>query len=161
MLCDSALVYGFGYELKTIDPAVIEQVIKDKGGMGIIDEEKNMGSMPSSSFEPEVNRENGNRLQRLENAVESMQRKVDSLIEVIQKREEGLKGDLVVKLKNLLFQERKRSGEILENYSQLKVKYDNLMKNGKDDHSDQKWVEKLIKKELVKRIKETKQSSEN
>ena len=129
--------------------------------MGINDGEKNKGLTPSSSFEKEFNPADLDRFNKLENAVESMQRKVDSLIEVIQKREEGLKGDLVVKLKNLLFQERKRSGEILENYSQLKVKYDNLMKNGKDDHSDQKWVEKLIKKELVKRIKETKQSSEN
>jgi type II secretory pathway predicted ATPase ExeA len=155
MLCDSALVYGFGYEFETITPSVIEQVIKDKGGMGIIDGGKIKGSMPSSSFEREVNREDGNRLQGLENAVESMQRKVDSLIEVIQEREKGLKEDLIERLKNLLLQERKRSDEILVNYSQLKVKYDNLMKNEKGEHPDQKWIKRLIKKQLVKRLKNT------
>ena len=31
MLCDSALVYGFGYELETINTSVVKQVIKDKG----------------------------------------------------------------------------------------------------------------------------------
>ena len=87
-----------------------------------------------------------------------MQRKVDSLVELIQEREEGLKEDLIERLKNLLLQERKRSDEILVNYSKLKVKYDNLMKNGKDNHSDQKWIEKLIKKELVKRLKNTSQN---
>ncbi len=35
LLCDAALVYGFGYEFETIDAPVIEQVIKDKGGMGL------------------------------------------------------------------------------------------------------------------------------
>ena len=59
--------------------------------------------MPSNSFEQEFNREDGNRLQRLENAVESVQRKVDLLIEVNQEREEGLKEDLVGKLKNFSF----------------------------------------------------------
>jgi len=33
LLCDAALVYGFGYEFETIDAPVINQVIKDKGGM--------------------------------------------------------------------------------------------------------------------------------
>ena len=32
LLCDAALVYGFGYEFETINATVIEQVIKDKGG---------------------------------------------------------------------------------------------------------------------------------
>ena len=41
LICDTALVYGFGYELETIDAPVIEQVVKDKGGMGINAETEN------------------------------------------------------------------------------------------------------------------------
>jgi general secretion pathway protein A len=50
LLCDAALVYGFGYEFETIEVPVIEQVIKDKGGMGIATETDNkMGKkMPGS-----------------------------------------------------------------------------------------------------------------
>ena len=44
LLCDTALVYGFGYELETIDFPVIEQVIRDKGGMGIHAETDNKES---------------------------------------------------------------------------------------------------------------------
>ena len=35
LLCDAALAYGFGYELPTIGTDVIQQVIEDKGGMGL------------------------------------------------------------------------------------------------------------------------------
>lgn len=35
LLCDAALVYGFGYELEKIGTHVVEQVLADKGGMGL------------------------------------------------------------------------------------------------------------------------------
>lgn len=35
LLCDAALVYGFGYELERIGTHVVEQVLADKGGMGL------------------------------------------------------------------------------------------------------------------------------
>jgi general secretion pathway protein A len=153
ILCDSALVYGFGYELETIDPNVVKQVIKDKGGMGVNGEEQNKESTSPGSIKQESNPVDGDRLKRLEDGINLLQNRVESLVEAIQKREEDLKDDLIERLKNLLFQERKRSDEILVNYSQLKAKYDDLMKDGRDDYSDQKWIEKLIKKELVKRLK--------
>ena len=36
MLCDTALVYGFADELELIGPKIIEQVIKDRAGMGLL-----------------------------------------------------------------------------------------------------------------------------
>ncbi len=107
LLCDAALVYGFGYELETIEVPVIEQVIKDKGGMGIYDETEKI-------------EENGDKPKK----------RADWLVERVEDLEEKIKGlqeDLDVILKILLFEERKRNDHLLILYSELKAKYDNLL----------------------------------
>lgn len=54
LLCDAALVYGFGYELKTIEAPVIEQVIRDKGEIGINTETENKMGPFSFHDEPDT-----------------------------------------------------------------------------------------------------------
>lgn len=66
MLCDTALVYGFGHEFITIEPPVIEQVIKDKGGMGIHTENKNKAGSFSLCVPHETSRAYEDRLQKLD-----------------------------------------------------------------------------------------------
>ena len=153
LICDFALVYGFGHELETIDASVIEQVISDKGGMGIRTETENKESSSSSYVELEAGKADWARLQRLEDAVRLLQIQMDSQVKELEQRSEGFKDDLVRKLNNLLLQERKRNDKLLAEYSRLKARYDdNLLKAQEGDLSDQKWIESLIKNELEKRL---------
>jgi len=131
LLCDTALVYGFGYEFETIDAPVIQQVIKDKGGMGLITENENKKSPFSFYDEHGVAGVNGDRLERLEDAVVLMKRQVDYVAVQMTKLEEKVKGfqeNLDGTLKDLLVKERNRNNRLLVSYSKLKAKYDNLMK---------------------------------
>ncbi len=152
LLCDFALVYGFGHELQTIDAAVIKQVISDKGGIGITDETKKLEASLSNSSEQENSDAVGLRMQRLEDAVRLLQIQMDSQIKELEQRSEGFKDDLVRKLNNLLLQERKQNTQLLSEYSRLKAQYDeNQQKTQGGDLSDQKWIQSLVKKELEKR----------
>ena len=135
LLCDAALVYGFGYEFETIDAPVIEQVIKDKGGMGLHVEDENNNAAFSFCHE-----ESMARLQKLEDAVVLMKRKVDYVVAQmtnIEDKEKGFQENLDGTLKDLLVKERNRNNRLLMSYSKLKIKYDNLMKlwKGKKERS--------------------------
>jgi len=74
-------VSGFGYEFETIDAPVIEQVIKDKGDMGLNVETGNKKGAFSFCYE-KTHEENIDRLQRLEDAVVLMKRQVDYVAEI-------------------------------------------------------------------------------
>jgi len=153
LICDFALVYGFGHELETIDASVIEQVISDKGGVGITDENKKLEIPHSNSSGQESNEAVGLRLQRLEDAVRLLQIQMDSQVKELEQRSEGFKDDLVRKLNNLLQLERKRNDKLLNDYSRLKAQYDeNQKKTQGGDLSDQKWIQSLIKNELEKKL---------
>jgi general secretion pathway protein A len=124
LLCDTALVYGFGYELETIDVPVIEQVVRDKGGMGIYNENKKI-------------KDNRNKLKSQENNTVVLERREDWLVEKVEDLEEKIKRlreDLDVILKILLFEERKRNDHLLTLYKELKTKYDSLL--NKEDERD-------------------------
>jgi general secretion pathway protein A len=138
LLCDTALVYGFGYEFETIDAPVIDQVIKDKGGMGINIETENE-NVPDSFYSEPVDEGNKDRSQRLEDGFDLVKRQVDYLARGMTKLEEKMKAlqdNLDGTLKDLLVEERKRNDKLLITYSRLKVKYNNLVKE-----SEQKKTE--------------------
>jgi len=130
LLCDTALVYGFGYEFETIDATVIEQVIKDRGGMGLtVETETKKGAV--SSYDEQIHAENRDRLQRVEDGLDSMKRQVEYVTKETARFEKEIKGaheNLEHTLKDLLEKERNRNEQLLAAYSRLKVKYENLMK---------------------------------
>jgi general secretion pathway protein A len=131
LLCDAALVYGFGYEFETIDAPVIEQVIKDKGGMGLTNETDKNKTGAFSFYDEQIHEETADRLQRLEDAVVLMKRQVDYVAAQTERMEKNVKGfqeNLDHTLKDLLVEERKRNDQLLIAFSRLKVKYHNLMK---------------------------------
>jgi hypothetical protein len=135
LICDTALVYGFGYELETIDAPVIEQVVKDKGGMGINAGTENKAGASSGSIEQEIDKTAMVRLQKLEDTIQFMQRQVDSMMDIMEDLEvssKTFKKDTDRKLERLLLLERKRNDKLLVAYSQLKVKYHNLLKAWKN-----------------------------
>ncbi len=131
LLCDTALVYGFGYEFETIDAPVIEQVIRDKGGMGLNTGDEHKKDPFSFYDEHGVAGVNEDRLQKLEDAVVFMKHQLDYVAAQMITLEENIKGfqkNLNGTLKDLLVKERNRNNKSAAVYSKLKVKYDNLMK---------------------------------
>jgi general secretion pathway protein A len=137
LLCDTALVYGFGYEFETIDATVIQQVIKDKGGMGLTAETDNKKGPFPLCAEPEVEKGDGVRVQKLEDSVQLLKMQVDFLakeMEHLKEKTENFTKHMDRKLEKLLNFERKRSDKLMIAYTRLKVKYDALLKTrvGKD-----------------------------
>ena len=133
LLCDTALVYGFGYDLKSIDADVIKQVIKDKGGIGIKNEAfKSPEDALLSSSEEKEDESHADRTQFPDNAaVRSLQNQLDALagmISDLQERTGAIEENMESELRNLLIQERRRSDRLLSAYSRLKMKHDNLLK---------------------------------
>lgn len=150
LLCDAALVYGFGYELETIVAPVIEQVILDKGGMGINVETDNKKGPFSFYDEQELGKGDGERVQKLEDSVELLKMQVDFLakgMEDLKENTEGYTKHIDRKLDKLLVLERKRSDKLMFAYTQLKAKYDNLIKTRETNLSK---LEKMVKVKFVK-----------
>jgi general secretion pathway protein A len=143
LLCDAALVYGFGYELKSIPAPVIEQVIKDKGGMGLELQEDQRGTAPVVELEQagevtEPENRNGllRRLEALEVNFHKLNMQTEWQVEELERRSEGFKADLVANLKKLLDEERQKYNKLLMKYTLLRYSHKKLREqidgNGKD-----------------------------
>jgi general secretion pathway protein A len=118
LMCDTALVYGFGYELNTITTEVIQQVLKDKDGIGLQDKEKPVAANRMTHFE------------FVENDLESIEKKQDGLFDMIlamQKRLDLLEEKSGNETRKELHNERVRYDRILLDHSKLKAKYDILL----------------------------------
>jgi general secretion pathway protein A len=101
LICDAALFYGFGYELGRIGSAVIEQVLRDKGGLGLAGgEARQCATAPGDGAE------------------DTLRARLDAL----EDRVEHLHGLLEWRLKDLLLSERKRSDTLLVRYIALREK---------------------------------------
>jgi len=128
LICDAALVYGFGYDFKTIGGTVLEQVIQDRGGLEVeigpaVDEPYPLTATHEKN-EPELI----DRLKVLEAGVRKLQMQLEWQMDDLDRRAEGFQSNLISKLNDLLLQERKRTDRLLIEYSQLRVKYKALLK---------------------------------
>jgi len=147
LLCDAALVYGFGYELETIDATIMEQVIKDKGGMGLNTEDENQKGPFSLYGEQEVGDADGERMQRLEDSAQLLERQVDSLVDMMEDLKEktgNFTNHVDRKLEKLLVLERKRNDKLMVAYTRLKMKYDNLTRINRKSQAPQLNMKKKI-----------------
>ena len=122
LLCDASLVYGFGYELKTIGVPVIEQVIKDKGGLGL---DITIGGV-EETLRAKAVEETGpvliERFKALETTVQKLHLQMEWQIEQLNRQSDCFKDDLVAKMQGLLTIERKRSDLLLTRYARLREK---------------------------------------
>ncbi len=126
LLCDAALVYGFGYELKTIDISVMDQVIKDKGGIGLEEDRPDPASAATTVGPGALALTD--RLETLENAVDRLRMELDLRVEELDRRGETFKDDLVEKLQAQLKWERRRSDRLLVRHTHLFTKHKELEK---------------------------------
>ena len=123
LLCDTALTYGYADELETIDAPVIEQVIRDKGGLGIQGEEEEMDQAPAAHTEEKRDEIINQRINKLEAEIRKLGKYLEKELKERKQRKSKPKDEHVEKLKKLLFRERKRSAVLLTKYSRLREKY--------------------------------------
>ncbi len=123
LLCDTALTYGYADELETIDAPVIEQVIRDKGGLGIQGEEEEMDQALAAHTEEKRDEIINQRINKLEAEIRKLGKYLEKELKERKQRKSKPKDEHVEKLKKLLFRERKRSAVLLTKYSRLREKY--------------------------------------
>lgn len=120
LLCDTALVYGYAESLDRINGDVISQVIRDKGGLGISDNEQ---IVDEDAVAREEFGDNGSflRLLALEEKVAVLQQQVDWRLAEIAQHGTQVNDKLVVELKELLRIERGKTDKLLLEYGKLKA----------------------------------------
>ena len=77
LICDAALVYGYADETTAIDSDVIHQVVRDKGGIGLVDRK---ASEQTSQTDVHTMDE---RLSRIEVQIASLNQKMDLLLKTM------------------------------------------------------------------------------
>ncbi len=130
LLCDAALVYGFGYELKTIGMPVIEQVIRDKGGLGL-DMVAHVPDRPLPAQTPEggTTQDLLRRLETLEQTVRALHAETAWRSEEMDQRVERAENRMVIHLKERLDAEQAKGERLLMKYSMLVERYKAIKAN--------------------------------
>ncbi len=130
LFCDTAMVYGFGYELKQINPKVIDRVIEDKGGIGFYvepekkkDEDKG-GILPAMKGEG-IDEEILQRFQRFEVNLQDIRLKINMLVKK-QANQDDYHDEMVSTLQNLLDRERENSDKLIKEYAALDERFRQL-----------------------------------
>jgi general secretion pathway protein A len=135
LICDSALVYGFGYEMQTIGTEVIDQVLADKNKIGL-------EFLQPTALQPEAGNVNGNdggkiriandngkiitKLKTYEIQFAEFQRHVQHRVGELSKRIDKIQHELTSSLKELVLVERNRNEELLAQYNKLTSQYKEL-----------------------------------
>ncbi len=120
LLCDAALVYGFADELTILEKKIIEQVIEDKGGMGLFLEDTNPPSGQATSSSETTDGGLLKRMERIETSVAELRMQVEWKMEQLTDIANGYKDELVQKIQRLLLLEKKRNDTLLIAYGKLK-----------------------------------------
>jgi len=122
ILCDGALVYGYADDLKTIDAAVIDQLVQDKQELGVMTPSLGAHQPPSGGEELSGQE---NLLDRLGN-IEARVAQLAVMVELLQNHQKkSEKEDILIrKLETQLVQERRRFEELLVQCNSLKEQLD-------------------------------------
>jgi general secretion pathway protein A len=140
LLCDSALIYGFADELKTIDENIVSRAMKELGLIGVY-------KKPQPEKRPRANRTATGTLQRnglaarlaaLERNQQAAGVKLNWLIDQLEKRANGFKDEFVNELKRMLSRERARSEKLAAENERLKMQLTQLQKRQVNDLEAQK-----------------------
>ncbi|HNT44905.1 MAG TPA: AAA family ATPase, partial [Syntrophorhabdaceae bacterium] len=143
ILCDSALVYGFADETKKIGQDLVEQVIRDRGGMGLtVNREGGEGRDNEMAAFPGCQELTG-RVSAVEMGLADMKVKMQWLVGNLERTSQGFKDDLVLKMKELYTEERKRSDKLLFEFSRLKDRYTSLVSSREQREAEQKKIQYL------------------
>ena len=130
LLCDASLVYGYADERKIIDVDIVDQVVEEKGGVGIFTRttlRSGSGNVTNGMTQEQA----GDLLQRIKK-VETSFEQVKSLYHgYAQKLEKDTKKaqyGTILDLKTSLEKEKKRNEKLVFEYGRLSEKYRLLKK---------------------------------
>lgn len=128
LICDSALVYGFGYEMQTIGTEVIDQVLADKNKIGL-------EFIQPSAPQPDASNGNGfgngmtqlsgtdrkilKKLKSFETQLSDFQRRIQRRVGDLSKRVDHVQEELTNSLTELVKAERQRNEELLTQNQEL------------------------------------------
>lgn len=151
LICDSALVYGFGYEMQTIGTEVIDQVLADKNKIGL-------EFIQPSASQPKAGASNANgfsngtvqytnndvkiikKLKTFEIQFAEFQRRIQSRVRELSKKVDNIQNELTNSLTELVLTEHNRNEELLlqnqklaSQYEELNNKYRQLIKRLNED----------------------------
>lgn len=135
LLCDAALVYGFADEKTTLDLSIIEQVVEEKGGIGVFTKDKikkETGNEPDKlNGHQNLHSELSDKISNLENSFEQLKEYYHKHIMEIESRAEFCRDEMVGQLKTSLAAEQEKSEKLLYEYGRLKERYRLLLKKFK------------------------------
>lgn len=121
LLCDAVLVYAYADRVSEITKDLLEQVIEDKGGMGVFTVE-NMDDDPVPKAEPAAPGLE-NRIKELEDRITRLTATLDNSLSETETRAQFCRDELVDRLTRLYEAERKKNQALIFHYSRLKEKY--------------------------------------
>lgn len=122
-ICDAALVYGFADNKALVDNEIIEQVLADRGEMGLTGASLDVVPQVVTELVAALPQEAQLRLQGLEKTVAQLQAEVGRLTGLVENKIDQYRDDTAQRFQELLIQERKRSDSLLSGYSKLNQKY--------------------------------------
>jgi general secretion pathway protein A len=125
LLCQAALVYGFADEAQMIDEAIIEQITRDKIGIGL--EQNAEAASPAPDLDHETQDRDGiiERLRALEEKTRNLEGQIQSQLLRSAFGADNFKDQLISDLVQLLTEERKRNDELLQQSSDIELKHGN------------------------------------
>ena len=110
-LCDAALVYGFADNLKKIDVRVIEEVVKDRGALGVFDAADRPEPPAAEYGEPAGNAPLLHRLERIEQRLGELFGVIRSQAKAQGRRDEQFRENLIQDLRTVLAGDRRRNAQ--------------------------------------------------
>ncbi len=126
LLCDASLVYGYADSKMTITGEIVDQVIEDKGGIGIITPQ----TAPAKSLPlaPDTRVDLLERMILVENNFNQLKELYHSYFKTMESQTDVLQEKMTLELKTALAQERRRSERFAVEYGRLKERYHLLLK---------------------------------
>jgi len=127
LLCQTALVYGYAAKTRRIGNMFIEQITKDKIGIGLElqIEDTSASTAVASKKEDEILK----RIRILEEKNNTLQDYIQSQLQLKELNNENYKDNLISTLIQLLIDERRRTDELLLRYSQPNRNNKNLKRS--------------------------------
>ncbi len=140
LLCDVALVYGYADEKQNIGLDIIEQVIADKGGMGVFTRNREMPdeAVNSPDFASSYDASLLERIDRIEKNFAQLKSYYHSYIGELESRARFCRDEMVNTLKKDLALERKKNQMLSIEYGKIKERYGLLERMHQKQSSEEK-----------------------
>jgi len=133
LLCDASLVYGYADEKQAIGPDTVEQVIEDKGGIGVFTRSSLYGQTLEQGTSL-TNTDQGSqeylieRIINVENNFKELKELYHNYIMELESRADFCRDQMVAALKTELALEREKNEKIAIQYGRLKERYSLVLK---------------------------------